>query len=89
METIPKPPSIYEYRSELEWNQAMYEWCHDFEPKDETPYYVRMGVYASDGSEPQTVTAFFRTASQRRIYINQRASYMNILSIGQMNTKNA
>ena len=86
---MTKPPSIYEYRSEREWNQAMYEWCHDFEPKDENPYYVRMGAYATGEPGPKTVTAFFRTASQRRIYINQRASYMSILSIGKLNTKNA
>lgn len=27
-------PSIYEYRSTEEWEQAMAEWCYEYEPKD-------------------------------------------------------
>ena len=26
-------PSIYEYRSAAEWEQAMQEWCDAFEPR--------------------------------------------------------
>ena len=27
-------PSVYEYRSEREWAQAMAEWCAENEPQD-------------------------------------------------------
>ena len=29
-------PSIYQFRSSLEWEQAIAEWCAEYEPKDNT-----------------------------------------------------
>jgi hypothetical protein len=27
-------PSIYQFRNTVEWEQAMVEWCAEYEPKD-------------------------------------------------------
>lgn len=29
-------PSIYQFRSTLEWETAIAEWCYEYEPKDTT-----------------------------------------------------
>lgn len=29
-------PSIYEYRNPRDWEQAIAEWCAEYEPKDNT-----------------------------------------------------
>lgn len=39
-------PSIYEYRSTAEWEQAMAEWCAENEPKDTS---IEYGVQYVDG----------------------------------------
>lgn len=57
-------PSIYEYRSEAEWEQAMREWCSENEPKDGRRYTAK--VKDADGRQSWHG---FDTAEERRAWI--------------------
>ena len=55
------PPSRYEYQSDAEFEQAMSEWCRDFEPQYEV-------IYVQDG---QNVRVPFASRDEALAYIGR------------------